>query len=935
MLRWLRLVLRTERRIVGTVARSYYIGKDTRPTMFRRAVLHLSFDLPGPMERSIACPSCSRKLYPDDAFCSHCGTRIQPRTPATATFRRAVAVRTIATRDRMGCASCNSSILPGELFCSACGARSGEVEVTSQGDPRGIVRRKLEAATGGKYRFLREIGRGGMGIVFLAREVDLDRLVAVKVLSGNWFTDDVMVERFRREARTIASLRHPSIVNVYGVGRAESLHYFTMDYIDGVSLSRVLRSHGPLSVAAAYAVLYQVGSGLGYAHRPPRDVVHRDVKPGNILLDGDGNTILTDFGIAKAAERDAGLTRTGLIIGTPEYMSPEQCRGDGVTAASDQYALGAVMYAALTGFPPFTGPVYEVLRAHTVEPIAPLLAARPDCPKALAEAITRMLAKTPADRWPDIEQGLRAAGASPPGQDDPGRQELANLAKGLADESSSAGSERASGGHAAEPPGRTPAWLRIRAPEDRLETGEKFSLRAVVGFIDGAQEEDGAVAWESTDPSIAEVDPATGQLVATGAGSAVITAWTAGIAQSVEIAVSPPRVVQLKVTPGALDLGTTATAQLRSDPRGRRGQSLDRPVLWSSSDPRIVTVSDDGRVQAHAPGTAQILAHCEGVGAAASVTVSLAPAVAQTEVRHGPVSPDAFGGPRVPEALRQKQPHPEPSGRDPAHTPAETATGERGARSRTSAWILAAVLAAGGVGGTYVVFRSRPDTGPQIASVSIVSAADGRPVDGPLRLIVDDTAALGVIASATDGTAAPFDTVSWSSTDPSTTLVDAAGMVRARAEGSALIRASVGGVMAEISVLVARRVAAVPEDPGPTAADQAGSTPPATPQRTPTRSAEAAPATTLAAPPPPPPPPPPAGPPPQGTLALIVLPWADIYIDGKLARKEWRGTFEQKLSAGPHTLRLVNPNSVTFDTSFVVRPGVPVQIRKEMQVRKQ
>ncbi len=460
-----------------------------------------------------------------------------------------------------------------------------------------------------------------MGSVYLARELDLDRLVAIKVLASNWLTDEAMVERFRREARTIASLRHPSIVHVHGVGRAADLHYFIMDYIDGVSLASILRLHGALSIPVVRAILYQVGSALSYAHRPGRGVIHRDVKPANIMLDTEGNSFVTDFGISKVTESQSGLTMTGLIMGTPEYMSPEQCRGDAVTFASDQYALGAVAYAMVAGAPPFTGPQYAVLMGHTAESVPPVHEARPDCPTELAKAVHRMLAKSAAERWPDLRDALAAAGARPLLPDDPVREELIALVRAAqGSQPGAAGgaprfSSKDTGGE------RTPTWLRIIALPRSLEIGEAIPLRATLGFADGGEMEGRGVRWESTDPSILRVEQDTGRMVAVGVGSAVIRAQSGAAVESAAVDVTETRVARVSLEPATLAIEVGDTARLIARPQSTREQLLERRVLWSSSDPRVASVSVDGVVHAHSAGAASILAHCEGVGAAMNVAV--------------------------------------------------------------------------------------------------------------------------------------------------------------------------------------------------------------------------------------------------------------------------------------------------------------------------
>jgi serine/threonine protein kinase len=575
------------------------------------------------MQQTHACPSCRRDVHADDAFCSYCGMRLQARTSNAGLYRRTQARHPGNEIRHNTCGSCNTPLLAEDVFCSACGARFGKVSQDSQpGDSSRISNlRKLEEATRGKFEFVRELGRGGMGTVYLAREVELERPVAIKVLSSNWLTDESMVERFRREARIIAALRHPSIVHVHGVGQVGDINYFIMDFIDGVSLGTVLRYHGVLPITSVQAVFYQVGSALSFAHRPARGVIHRDIKPGNIMLDVEGNSFVTDFGISKVAESQSGLTKTGLIIGTAEYMSPEQCRGDTVTHASDQYALGAVIYAMLCGAPPFTGPDYRVLMGHTSEPPAPIQELRPDCPRELGDAVMRMLAKLPAERWPDIKDALKATGARPLLADDPVRDELIAI---VAQTRSRFAQGKPGLPRAKQDTGstRTPTSLRISLPSQALETGDSIELRATKIFANGEETDSQEVSWQSGDESVVRINPTTGEMVAVGVGSTVITAWTAGVAESVAVDVSAPRVTQLAISPDVVELDVGDTRQLAAEARGRRGQVLDRVVLWSSSDPQTATVSDQGLVRAHRVGKASLLAHCEGVGAAGIARVT-------------------------------------------------------------------------------------------------------------------------------------------------------------------------------------------------------------------------------------------------------------------------------------------------------------------------
>jgi serine/threonine protein kinase len=193
-----------------------------------------------------------------------------------------------------------------------------------------------------------------MAAVYLAHELALDRKVAMKVMSPALLTNQGMIERFEREARTVAKLNHPNIVALYAVRQVEDLHFFTMQFVEGRSLDHILFDSGPLPIRTVRNLLFTIGNALAYAHR--RGVVHRDVKPANILVNEEGSAVVTDFGNAKVAQDTTGTyNQTNTLVGTPAYISPEQCYGYVATAASDQYSLGILAYELLTGHVPFAG----------------------------------------------------------------------------------------------------------------------------------------------------------------------------------------------------------------------------------------------------------------------------------------------------------------------------------------------------------------------------------------------------------------------------------------------------------------------------------------------------------------------------------------------------------------------------------------------------
>lgn len=277
------------------------------------------------------------------------------------------------------------------------------------------ARRKLEvtdldlvrSGLDDEYEILEELGRGGMGIVYRARERQLEREVAIKVLPFTLAFDRELVERFLREARTAAALEHTNIVPIYRVGRRGDVIFFVMKLLRGHSVSDRLLTRGRLTAGETRQVIIETAAALGYAHR--RGVVHRDVKPDNLRHDEDGRCVVTDFGIARSAGATR-LTTTGMSVGTPKYMSPEQARAKDVDGRSDIYSLGIVGYECLTGNPPFdAGDALGTLMKHIQAPLPrPTLDGAED--RAVYAVIERMLAKHPEDRYRDADELIAALG---------------------------------------------------------------------------------------------------------------------------------------------------------------------------------------------------------------------------------------------------------------------------------------------------------------------------------------------------------------------------------------------------------------------------------------------------------------------------------------------------------------------------------------------
>jgi eukaryotic-like serine/threonine-protein kinase len=253
----------------------------------------------------------------------------------------------------------------------------------------------------GRYRILRKLGSGGMANVYLAEDQELGRRVAIKILNDRHANDDQFVERFRREAKNAAGLSHPNIVSIYDRGEAEGTYYIAMEFLDGRSLKELILSRGPAPVAVAIDYARQILAALRFAHR--NGIVHRDIKPHNVLVDGEGRLKVTDFGIARAGASQ--MTEAGSIIGTAQYLSPEQAKGSPVDQTSDLYSVGVVLYELLTGVVPFSGdtPV-EIAMKHLSAIPDPPSSHRAEIPRELDKVVMRALAKDPHERYQTAEE---------------------------------------------------------------------------------------------------------------------------------------------------------------------------------------------------------------------------------------------------------------------------------------------------------------------------------------------------------------------------------------------------------------------------------------------------------------------------------------------------------------------------------------------------
>ena len=513
----------------------------------------------------------------------------------------------IFTNDRHGtmtehssCLNCGEGLQDGVTQCPACGVGQPE-----RVDGWETVRLQLEEATRGEFEIQRELGRGGMAAVYLAREVALGRNVAVKVMAPGLLMGQGMVDRFRQEAVTVANLHHPNIITIHTVRQAQSLHFFVMELVDGGSLEDVLRRPEPISIAAIQAILYQVGTGLARAHS--RGVIHRDIKPANVLLDGDGNAIVTDFGIAKVTTA-SNLTQTGFTVGTPSYMSPEQCLARELTGASDQYSLGVVAYEMLVGQPPFTGSPFEIMQAHASTPVPGIRDRRPECPPELEAAVFRMLAKDPADRFPSVAEAIEAVGGYLPGPRDPLRLELVRLVRS----DTEAPTEVWSPVGPLPPRSPSPAPA-VPVPSGDLRARRQARLPLMVGGTLGL----------------------LGVLVL---AVILISGWPTR--ESIPVEADPPTVASIFFASPAESLTVGAATRVRARLQDDQGRALAGfGVEWSADDSTVVAVEgddDEALLTGLSPGTATIHARAGGIRESFQAVVTAAPAVSAPEPEPAP-----------------------------------------------------------------------------------------------------------------------------------------------------------------------------------------------------------------------------------------------------------------------------------------------------------
>lgn len=493
----------------------------------------------------------------------------------------------------VSCPQCATQVLAGDPECPYCGTATPIPPLTVVRHPNRweSVLVELRRVTAPDYRIMSFVGRGGGAGVYLAEDMRNERLVAIKVTSPSLLTDARAVAGLEQAVAAAAPLNHPNIASVHGFEEREGLHFVVMTHVPGRSLRQVFdEASVTLPIPVVRAWLYQMGNALGYAHRS--GVVHGHVRPGNVLLDADGNIKMSDFGVAGLGGPPPASQSGGMF----EYMSPEQCSSQEVSAASDQYSLGIVVYQMLTGQLPFRGGPTDVVRAQAKDQPPPIRGYRPDCPDDLVGAVNRMLEKQPEDRWPTVEVACSAAGAEPLDADDPVHVTMAEIAA-----------------HAAE--------VQVAGWPETLKEGARQAVEAWATDGNGKRLVRRHVAWESADDLIVSVT-ADGTLLGLSPGvtRVAISCGAAELVLPLEVLADTVKSVSIDPVQATISVGRTLA--LRALVQDWEGRVLpERAVLWSSQDRTVASVSPDGVVMALRPGSIVITAATGMRSAAVSVTV--------------------------------------------------------------------------------------------------------------------------------------------------------------------------------------------------------------------------------------------------------------------------------------------------------------------------
>ena len=741
------------------------------------------------------CKGCGADFRLGEPFCGKCGQQVS-------------------------CMSCGQAFQDGERFCPSCGRAKTSGFVSSGGDAGGaasvwdLVQAKLRRGTLGEFEILGEVGRGGMAAVYLAHEVALNRKVAIKVMSPALIMGHGMDERFRQEAITVANLNHQNIITLHAVRQFEDLQYFVMQYVDGCSLETIVKESGPLSIPIVRALLYHVGSALAHAHH--QGVIHRDVKPGNILTNRRGQALVTDFGIAKVMESPSN-TQTGTVVGTPSYMSPEQCRTGEVTWRSDQYSLGIVAYEMVAGKVPFDGPTLAVLNAQVHEPVPRLTDVRPDCPEDLADAIGRMLEKKPEDRFDDMSVALGDLGALPLFPGDPTYQNIAKLVE----------THHVQASVPTTPVSpimrRTPDGVTVVSGQSKL-AAETTPIPTPVPAVLGPDDVTEGMTTSGVRSSVTMVSGSAQRrrskwgvaFAMFGIAGAALGVWllgqwaTAAPAVPAPAPIDPVVSVAIPIDLSTIDIGESVSLTATVTDTG--GAILeDRTLTWRSTDLSVARVDSKGLVEAAGVGTAYIMVNTgthrdstrvivsapapapprNGGGPAAVASVSVDPAELSLEVggtrKLAPNARDASG-----KAL---------TGRSVRWASADRSIARvsgNGTVSAIAAGTTAIRVTIGGKTRTVPVTVSQEP--PTATSLRVLTEVP----------ILENGASVSVSAVLYDQRGNPMDVpVTWSSSNPGFVHVGNDGVARARATGSAWLVATAAGksdsVLATVAVPAERQ----------------------------------------------------------------------------------------------------------------------------------
>ena len=652
----------------------------------------------------------------------------------------------------------------------------------------------LRRATIGDYEVLAELGRGGMAVVYLAHDLALDRKVAIKVMMPSLLMAEGADERFKREARTAASISHPNIIPIYAVKDHDDLMYFVMQFVGGRALNSVIDETGPMPIPMIETILVQVGEALDFGHR--HGVVHRDVKPGNILLDEEGRAVVTDFGIAKVSV-DQSITRTGGVVGTPLYMSPEQCGGEPVTGSSDQYSLGLMAYEMLTGKTPFSAenPIQLMYQRCTETPV-PVLELRPDCPTQLADSVMRMLERYPENRWPTCVEAVRALGRHGGEASDTVQRQIAELAKTGHSQRILA---RMTTPMSPVPATKAPAAARTHRPATAASAKQPLTLRGSIGWLAALATVVLGAAW------------AVSQMPREGAPPA-LSEPTAGS----EIA--PPTIAAtLEITPRSADLEVGESVTLEATLRTESGDVLpDSAIAWQSSDLALARVSQAGMVTGLAAGVVSVTAIAQGQAASADVRIvarpeparaAAVPATDRQTVASVIIAPTEAS--LVPGATRQLRASlRDRAGRILPDSLVGWASDDEAVATVSAAGMVVAIKP----GSARVSATGDGVTGSSMIAVTPAPVASIDIMPPTASLLAGETLQFRASVRSADGSIMDGRTITWSASDPAILRVSADGMATGVAPGTTAITARHESHRTEAAVSVTAPMA---EEPGP------------------------------------------------------------------------------------------------------------------------